>query len=223
MNYLVPPSVISVGAVNLNAITPVPTSGEVAVINGDAFIYLVNGDGAIRSILPAIYEDPGVIINPTAIAADPNTGRIWLADNVFKEIWSIPTSGDEPERREVDFTLIEGSRPDSNITFHDPGLSFAPNGSIFVVTDSSTSNGGGRIHIFHNDAPSSSVTITQGTRTANGFELAWTSSPGATYKVQRSTNLADGFTDLSGNLTASNYTDATPPATFAFYRIIQVP
>lgn len=221
-NYLVPPSVTSIGAVNINAITPVPTSSEVAVLNADAFIYLVNSDGALRSILPNIYADPGVTINPTAIAADPLTGRIWLADNVFKEIWSIPTAGTEPERREVDFALIEGSRPDSNITFHDPGLAFAPDASIFVVTDSSTSNGGGRIHIFHNDAPSSSVTITQGTRTASGFELAWVGSAGATYKVQRSTSLGDGFTDLSGNITATTYTDANPPSTFAFYRIVRI-
>jgi hypothetical protein len=221
-NYLVPPSVFSVGAVNINAITPVPTSGEVAVMNADAFIYLVNGEGAIRSILPNIYADPGVTINPTAIAADPTTGRIWLADNVFKEIWSIPSSGSETEQREIDFTLIEGSRPDSNINFHDPGLAFAPDGSIFVASDSSTSNGGGRIHIFHNDVQEASIAITQGTRTASGFELAWTTSPGTTYKVQRSNNLGEGFTDLSGNLTSGSYTDTNPPATYAFYRIVTV-
>lgn len=223
VNYLVPPSVFSVGAANINAITPVPGSGEVAVINSDAFIYLVDGNGVIRSILPAIYADPSVNISPTAIAADPTTSRIWLADNVFKQIWSIPTSGTEAERLEVDFTLKAGSRPDSNIAFHDPGLTFAPNGSILVVTDTSTGNGGGRLHIFHNDATQSEITITQGTRTASGFELAWSGSPGATYKVQRSTNLTEGFTDLSGNLTATTYTDANPPATFAFYRIVRVP
>ena len=222
-NYLVPPSVTSVGAVNLNAITPVPGSSEVAVINGDAFIYLVDGNGTTRSILPTIYADPSVPVSPTAIGADPTTARIWLADNIFKQIWSIPTSGAEPEKLEVDFTLIQGSRPDSNVTFHDPGITFAPNGSILVVTDTSTINGGGRLHIFHNDVASSSVTITQGIRTANGFELAWTGAPGATYKVQRSTNLADGFTDLSGNLTTTTYTDATPPANFAFYRIARIP
>jgi hypothetical protein len=160
-------------------------------------------------------------IGPAAIAADPSTNRIWLADNAFKEIWSIPTSGNEPERLEIDFTLIEGSRPDSNITFHDPGLTFAPNGSILVVTDTSTINGGGRLHIFHNDVASAEVTITRAARTAQGFELEWTSQAGASFKVQRSTSLDAGFQDLSGVLTTSSYTDTTPSAAFAFYRIVR--
>lgn len=221
VNYLVAPSVTSVGAVNLNAITPVPHSSEVAVINSDAFIYLVDGAGAVRSILPAIYADPAVTISPTAIGADPATNRIWLADNVFKQIWSIPTSGTEPERLEVDFTLKEGSRPDSNIAFHDPGVTFAPNGSILVVTDTSTGNGGGRLHIFHNDTTAQSeVTITRAVRTAQGFQLEWSGAAGATYKVQRSTSLGAGFQDLSGVLNTPSYTDATPPAAHAFYRLV---
>jgi hypothetical protein len=221
INYLVQPSVSSIGSANLNAITPVPHSSEVAVINGDAFIYLVDGAGTVRSILPTIYADPAVTIGPAAIAADPGTNRIWLADNAFKEIWSIPTSGTEAERLEVDFTLIEGSRPDSNITFHDPGLTFAPNGSILVVSDSSTINGGGRLHIFHNDVASSEVTITRAARTAQGFELEWSGQAGASYKVQRSTSLDAGFQDLSGVLSTTSYTDTTPPAAFAFYRIVR--
>ena len=58
------------------SIAPVPGSGEVAVINGDAFIYLVDGNGAARSILPQIYADPSVNIAPTAIGVDPTTSRL---------------------------------------------------------------------------------------------------------------------------------------------------
>ena len=53
-----------------------------------------------------------VTIAPTAIGVDPTTDRVWVADDVFKQVWSIPTSGSEPERLEIDFTLKEGSRPD---------------------------------------------------------------------------------------------------------------
>jgi hypothetical protein len=220
-NYLVAPSVTSIGSANLNAITPVPTSGEVAVINGDAFIYLADGNGNTRSILPNIYADPSVSISPTAIAADPIDGRIWLADNLFKEIWSIPTSGQEPERREISFKLKEGSLPDSNISFHDPGVTFSADGKLLVVTDGSVANGGGRLHIFHNEAAQQGeVTISSAMRTAEGFQLQWEGRAGATYKVQRTADLGNGFQDLSGSLTTTSYTDANPPAARAFYRVV---
>lgn len=219
-NYLAAPSVTTVGAVNLNAIAPVPGSGEVAVINGDAFIYLVDGNGVSRSILPQIYADPAVTIAPTAIGVDPATSRVWLADNVFKQIWSIPTSGSEPERLEASFTLKEGSRPDSNIAFHDPGVTFAPNGSFVVVTDGSTGNGGGRLIVFHNDAPQADVRITRNVRGAQGFELAWSGPPGASYRVQRSATVNTGYQDISPTVTGASYTDANPPAGQAFYRVI---
>jgi hypothetical protein len=222
-NYLVPPSVTAIGSANLNAIAPVAASSEVAVINGDAFIYLVDGNGVVRSILPNIYADPGVSISPTAIGVDPTTSRVWLADNVFKQIWSIPTAGADPERLEVSFVLKQGSRTDSNITFHDPGVTFSSDGNLLVVTDGSTGNGGGRLHIFHNEqAEQTGVTITSAVHTPQGFELQWSTTPGASYRVQRAATLGTAFEDISGVLTTATHTDANPAADRAFYRIIVV-
>lgn len=225
VNYLVPPSVFSVGAVNLNAIAPVPGSGEVAVINADAFIYLADGNGFTRSILPQIYADPFVDISPKAIAVDPTTGRIWLADDLFKEIWSIPsaTATQDPEILELAFTLKEGSRPDSNIIFHDPGLEFALDGSILVVTDGSTANGGGRLHIFHNEEPQAQVTITATALDASGFTLQWSGADNASYQVQRAPSIGAAFEDISAAITEPQFTDPNPLATSAFYRVVVLP
>jgi hypothetical protein len=222
-HYLVAPSVTTIGAVNLNAIAPVPTSGEVAVVNGDAFIYLVDGAGNSRSILPSIYADPAVTVSPTAIGVDPTNGRIWLADNIFKQLWSIPSDGSatEPERLEINFKLRQGSRPDSNITFHDPGVTFSPNGNLLVVTDGSTVNGGGRLWVFHNEQAQATVTITRAARTTQGFELEWTGPAGAAYRVERAAAIGGGFQDVSGALTVTRFTDATPPAGKGFYRVVK--
>src|SRR5690606_5860658 len=152
--YLAAPSVGTVGAVNLNAVAPGPGSGAVAAPSVDAVIYLVDGDGFSRWILPNLYADPCVVISTAASAVVPATERIWLADDLVKEIWSISTAPvPDAEVLELGFTLKEGSRPDSNISFHAPGMEFATDGSILVVTDGSTGNGGGRLHIFHNEEP----------------------------------------------------------------------
>ena len=208
----------------VTSIAPVPASGEVAVINNDAFIYLADGNGNVRSILPNIYADPFVDIQPVAIGVDPTTSRVWLADGIFKQIWSISTDATpDEERLEVGFALKPESRPDSNIAFHDPGLEFSADGSILVVTDGSTGNGGGRLHIFHDEEPQAAVTLTSAVRTAEGFELDWTGAEGATYRVQRVTNLGGQFQDISGDLTATEFTDDNPPADHAFYRVVVMP
>lgn len=222
--FLVGPDNFTIGTQNLNAIASSPVTGELVVLNADGFIYLVNGAKEVRSILPNIYADPFVTISPRALGVDPTTGRIWLADDVMKEIWSIPASATDTtaEKLEVDFTLKEGSRPDSNITFHDPGVTFAGNGSILVVSDTSTGNGGGRLHIFHSEEAVTEIRITRSAKTAQGFELEWEAAAGATYKVQRATELgvAGGFQDISAVLTEPRFTDANAPAGNAFYRVV---
>ena len=64
--------------------------------------------------------------------------------------------------------------------------------------------------------------VTQVARVAAGIQLEWSeSAPGATYRVFRGETLASpaNFTDISGPLTVRTFTDNTPPAGQAFYRI----
>lgn len=228
VNYLINPSPTDLSTVNLNAITALPQSGEVLVLSQDGFMTAVNGDGFFRYIPTSVLWMSGT---PAAnsIAVDPTTGRIWVTDDNLNEIWSIPSdsASTTPDQKEITFKLTDEARPDRAIDFHDPGLAFAPDGSFLVVTDTSTSNGGGRIVIFHNDAPAPptfSFTGISSTATG-GIQLNWQPAGNAKYRVQRATSLSNGtgFQDLSGVLTETQYTDATPPAGAAFYRIVVVP
>ena len=103
-------------------------------------------------------------------------------------------------------------------------MAFAPNGDFLVVTDGSLANGGGgRLIIFHNEAITvPSFAVTSATRVGQGFQLNWQSAGAVKYRVQRGTNVTS-LVDLSGDLTTTQYTDPSPPAGAALYRVVARP
>ncbi|MEW6158055.1 MAG: hypothetical protein AB1813_11520 [Verrucomicrobiota bacterium] len=226
--FLVFPTATDLGGGNLNAIAPLPQSGEVVTISADGFIMAINGDGFYRQIFPTtLFADPFTPISPRAVAVDPNTGRIWVADDILDQVWSVSSTGMEVDRLELSFPLKDANRPDKQIQFHDPGMTFAANGSFLVLSDTSVANGGGRLLIFHNEEPQpiQPFSVSQITRTAQGVELQWQSAGPAKYRVQRSTSVGAGanFQDISGELTTTSFTDTNPPVGNAFYRIVAQP
>lgn len=227
--FLVSPTADALGAANLNAITALEKTGEVVTLSQDGWLTAVNGEGAVRNIWPAtLWADlSGPTPSGAAVAADPVTGRLWVADDRADELWSVdadPAANPASDRKEASFPLLDPARPDQQLDIHDPGLAFAPNGSLLVVTDTSTANGGGRLIIFHNESTAAlqPCSISRVIRSAAGIQLEWTeAAPGATYRVWRGEDLAKlaEFKDISGSLTTRSFTDATPPEGMAFYRI----
>jgi len=76
-NFLVAPTTSGLGWDNLVAIGSLPQSGEVVTLSYDGFITTVNGSGTTRAITPSGF----VIAAGQALAVDPTTGRIWVADD----------------------------------------------------------------------------------------------------------------------------------------------
>jgi hypothetical protein len=226
--FLVFPSASALGGDNLNGITARAQSGEVITISTDGFIGAVNGDGTIRQILPNIlwtnFFSGGPAPVATAIAADPVTGRLWISDDTLDEVWSVDgdPANQTADQREVGFLLTDSSRTDLQMDFHDPGLSFAPNGAFLVVEDTSVSNGGGRLLIFHNETISiPTFSITSAARVGQEFQLSWESAGAVKYRVQRGTNVTS-FQDISADLTLTQFADTNVTGN-AFYRVIATP
>jgi hypothetical protein len=227
--FLVQPTTSDIGSGNLNRITPLPQRGEVVTVSEDGWLTAVNGEGVLRYIWPAtLWADLlGSTPSGAAVAADPLTGRLWVADDLLDELWSVdsdPALSPAPDRQEASFTLTNPTRPDLQLDLHDPTLAFAPDGAFLVLTDTSTANGGGRLIILHNETiePGQPYSVTRVVRSAVGVELAWgEAAPGVTYRVLRGTEITNpaGFTDISGALTVREFTDSAPPAGQAFYRI----
>jgi hypothetical protein len=225
--FLVEPSTSTLSGGNLNSITALPQSGEVATVSEDGYIVAINGDGVPRPLVPSqLYTDPAASLEPEAIAVDPTTGRLWIADDAMNEIWSIGTSSTQAstDKLEIKFELLKDLTPDAQIDFHDPGMAFAPDGSFLVVADSNVRNGGGRLIIFHNETPSAlkEFKISRVYRDAQGVHLEWESAGAATYRVLRGVDLQNpgSFTEISGDLTGTQHVDAAPLSERAFYRII---
>lgn len=220
--YLVNPTGGDLGD-NLNAITPLPNSGEMVTVSGDGTLVAVNGDGVTRYINTANLWPFGAPASGAAIAVDPTTGRIWAADDLKDEIWSIDSTN-AADQVEIGFPLTDPLRPDRQIDFHDPGMAFAPNGAFMVVTDSSLANGAnGRLIIFHNDVPAiPQFNITTAVRVGQSFQLSWESAGAVKYRVLRGTT-PDNLQEITGDLTGTEYTDANPPAEGAFYRVVAKP
>jgi len=227
--FLVEPTSTVLGAGNLNGIAAIPNTGEVVTISQDGWLTAVNGDGISRNIWPAtLWADVfGATPSGAAVAADPISGKLWVADNLLDELWSVdanPTANPAPDQKEVAFPLTNPDRPDQQLDVHDPSLAFSANGAIMVLTDGSTANGGGRLIIFHNASAQAlqPYSVTRVSRSATGVLLEWSeAAPTATYRVFRSDNLDNppGFADISGPLTTRTFTDPAPPAGQAFYRI----
>ena len=199
-------------------------------LSQDGFLTAINGDGVVRNIWPpTLWSDlSGPTPTGLAMAVDPTTGRLWIADDVLDEVWSVSVApgGSAPDQKELSFPLTNPARPERQIDFNDPGMAFSPNGRFLVLTDTSTANGGGRLLIFHNDAPAPpAFRITSIVRTTSGVELEWEAAGSAKYRVQRSSNLAEaaGFQDITGDLAGTSYIDTNAPAATAFYRVTAQP
>lgn len=209
------------GSAAINAVTYLPATGEVVTVNNDETIALTNAGGSIRTLTLA----PGTAFTYLAgVAADPQTGRLWLADRDLAEIWSVSPAEVNPgdDRKEVSFNLLDATHPERQISFNDPGLRFSPDGSILLVSDSSLQNRGGWLTILSGTAvvnPPGPVTITRVEHTPQGLTLAWTPLGTSKYRVLRSTSLSSAFQDISGELSAASFTDPQPPAGRAFYKV----
>lgn len=229
-SFLISPTAGGLGFDDLTAIGSLPQSGEVVAFSRSA-ITAVDGNGTTRTITPTT-------ILPTAgtgLAVDPNTGRLWLADDVLDEVWSVDpsSSGQTPDAKELSFPLVDPLITYRQIKFHDPGMAFATNGAFLVVSDSSTAGGGGRLLIFHREAYSAfslpAFSITNVSQTVEGLQLQWppvgSENYNLKYSVQRGTNVTDvaSFLTIAANLTATSFTDTNTPAGAAFYRVVAKP
>ncbi|MCB1128944.1 MAG: hypothetical protein KDM81_20770, partial [Verrucomicrobiae bacterium] len=90
-NYLITPDAAILGTGNLNGITALPASDEVLTVSQDGYLTAVDGNGYVRYIWPmTLWAD---VFGPTpsgaAVAADPTSGKLWVADDLLDEIWSV--------------------------------------------------------------------------------------------------------------------------------------
>jgi hypothetical protein len=227
-NYLVYPTVSpgSIGG-NFNAITALPALGEVLLVSDDGFLVAVDGNGTLRYLSPSTLWVSDPAPSAAAVAGDPGSGRVWIADDVLDEVWSVdPTTG--ADQKEFGFPLTNPSRPERQIDFHDPGMAFAPDGSFLVVSDTSTANGGGRLIIFHNEPTViPSFKLTSVARSGQQVQLNWASAGSVNYTVQRGTDLSNpgSFQSLATNLpmTTLQFTDTNATQAAAFYRVVANP
>ncbi|HOX60083.1 MAG TPA: immunoglobulin domain-containing protein [Verrucomicrobiota bacterium] len=148
-NFLVAPTGSGLGGGDVNAIGSLPQSGEVVTLSWDGYITAVNGSGTTRTITPTTVS----VTAGMALAVDPTTGRVWVADDALDEVWSVDPSASSQtaDAKELSFPLLNPSVTYRQMKFHDPGMAFAANGEFLVVSDTSTAGGGGRLLIFHNE------------------------------------------------------------------------
>jgi hypothetical protein len=222
------PAPAGLGAVTMVGMTTLPASGEIVTLNQDGQVTAVSANGTIsRYFWPAAYQDPLVAINPACIASDPTTGRLWIGDQLWRQVFSCAPDGSDCQV-ELSFPLANTNRPDQQITMHSPGggMAFAPDGSFMALSDNSMINGGGRLLVFHNQqiaVPPFAITSVS----ANGqqIQLAWASAGAATYNVQQGLDLANAasFQNIATNLTARQFTYTNAPAAGAFYRVLATP
>ncbi len=214
--YLVEPNNTAFGNLDLVAMTALPD--KVATLCLDGQITQVDAQGGVTQMWPDFYP-VGLAIEPAALAADPNTGRFWVADDIFNEVWSCDASGLNSQR-ELSFPLINPLYTGRNIDFHEPGMAFSPDGKFVVVADTSIANGGGRLIIFHSE-PFEIATFKVGIeRTASQVKIAWESA-GGTYNVLRGDSITNpaGFINVSGDITTTSFTDTNAPGP-VFYRVV---
>ncbi len=228
-NFLAAPTTSGLGWDNLVAIAALPQSGEVVTLSYDGFITAVNGIGATRAIFPTSF----IMTAGQALAVDPTTGRIWVADDTLDEVWSVdPSVTPTPDIKELSFPLVDPPVTYRQINIHDPGMAFSTNGSFLVVSDTSTAGGGGRLLVFHSEPfvpfALSTFSITNVSQTAQGPQLQWAPAGEASfnlkYSVQRGTDIANAASFATiATVTATAFTDTNAPATGAFYRVTAKP
>ncbi len=208
--------------------TTLPASGEIVTLNQDGQVTAVNANGVVtRAFWPVIYQDPYVAILPTCIATDPSTGRLWIGDQLWRQVFSCAPDGTDC-RVELSFPLANANRADQQIQLHSPGggMAFAPDGSFLALSDNSMINGGGRVLIFHNEQfAGHDFAITGGSSSGQQVQLSWSSAGAASYNVQRGLDVANAasFQTIATNLSVRQFTDTNAPAAGAFYRVLATP
>jgi hypothetical protein len=214
--YLVEPNSIAFGGLDLVAMTT--TSDKIATLCLDGQVTLVDALGASTYFFPEFYPN-GSVIEPAALAADPTTGRFWIADDATNQVWSCDASGLNSQC-ELSFPLIDPLYTGRNIDFHEPGMAFSPDGKFLVVSDSSTANGGGRLIIFHSEPFEIAKFKVDIERTASQVKITWESA-GGTYNVLRGDSITNpaGFINVSGDITTPSFTDTNAPGP-VFYRVV---
>lgn len=221
-DFLVSPTPVTWASYNLNCIAPLPASGEVVVLSSDGAIVAVDASGSTRYINAVNLWPLGVAASADGIAVDPVTGKIWGADDLKDELWSIdPASG--ADQKEIGFVLADAQRPDRQFGMHEPAMSFAPDGSLLVITDDNLGNGGGgRLVIFHNEPFAlPTFAITSAVRQEQGIQLTWESAGAAKYRVLRGATVAN-LQEITGDLTVTQFTDTNNVGN-VFYRVVARP
>jgi hypothetical protein len=226
--YLLQPSSSSLGSITMVGMTTLPASGEIVTLNQDGQVTAVNANGVVtRAFWPVFYQDPYVQILPACIASDPTTGRLWIGDQLWRQVFSCAPDGTDC-RVELNFPLVNTNRADQQLQFHVPGgsMAFAPDGSFLALSDNSTINGGGRVLIMHNEQfANQNFAITGGSQSGQQVQLNWSSAGAVSYTVQRSLDVASGgsFQDIVTNLSVRQFTDTNAPSDRAFYRVLATP
>ncbi len=131
------------------------------------------------------------------------------------------------------YTIVKGPSSGAAQVIADraPFIGTATDWTPVFMAAWSSSNGTGHPPVYIDDIEVKAVatpiefSILTIVRTASGVELTWEAGKATKYKVFRSTNVTDpaSFTDISGELTAPAFTDATAPAASAFYRVQAMP
>jgi hypothetical protein len=225
--YFYGPTLYGLGSGNMVGMTALPASGEIVTLCQDGQITAITGSGTPRTFWPEFYSDPYVQKNPAGIACDPRTGRLWIADQLWQKVYSCAPDGTD-SRLELSFPLTETNRTDQALVMHTPGggMTFAPDGSFLVFSDSNTGNGGGRLLILCNE-PFTKVPfrLTGASESGRQAQVTWSSAGAAAYNVERVTNLTGGasFQTITTNVTALQFTDTNAPAAGAFYRVKATP
>lgn len=109
-----------------------PDGTKLYVLFTDGQMIEVNSAGQInRQIAPF-----GVTLaNLEGMAVNPVDGRIWLVDDNIDQVWSFNPDDTELAVLEAEFDLPGEPLVDYNINFHDPSLTFSPDGQRLVITD----------------------------------------------------------------------------------------
>lgn len=224
--FLYGPTTSGMGITALAGMTALQQSGEIVALNQDGQVTAVDGNGNARSFWPDFYADPFVTILPGTIAADPITGRLWIGDDLWDQVWSCAPDGTAGQQ-EMGFALNDAGRPDRQLTMHVPagGMAFSQDGKFMVMSDNNVVNGGGRLLIFHNETFTiPSFTITNVVSTTQQTKLTWASAGAVKYNVQRATSLAGAsFQNVATNLTARQLTITNAAGGSAFYRVLAAP
>jgi hypothetical protein len=225
--YLFGPTTTELGGMTMVGMTTLAASGEIVTLNQDGRVTAVNASGGYRAFWPVAYLDGNVAINPACVASDPTTGRLWIGDQLWRQVFSCAPDGSDC-RIELSFPLVDTNRTDQQIQMHAPGggMAFAPDGSFLAMSDNSVINGGGRLLIFHNQQIAvPAFAITSASASGQQVQLAWASAGAATYNVQQGVDLANAasFQTIATNLTARRFTYTNAPAAGAFYRVVATP